>query len=687
VPRELKHLLALACYLAAAVAQAQEGWLAERLQAALERRGPGVQALGVIDNLLAHEAAPPRAAPPVVRELLARPAAAADAAALFARFVPEVLFPFATQASGEESFEKSLSTYIAQLAEAQRLLRAATGEVSAGGILAQLRDGFLTSTSLSMQADAAEIEQANTLFIQATARFAAALRSVRIPAPARFDSPIGAIVIGSRGDDVHTPGAALIVEPGGNDLYTRAPAADAVSLIFDLGGNDRYGGADIALRGFSALIDYDGDDRYAMDGAGLGAAIAGASLLVDFSGNDLYEARIFGLGAAAFGLGALIDEAGDDRYRVHAWGQGFALAGGVGVLWDHAGNDHYAAAGLADPHQRGGALSGVQGSSFGYRTPLGGGTGILRDGAGNDTYEAGMFAQGTAYYYGLAILWDEGGDDVYKAVRYAQGNGVHEAVGVLRDDAGNDRYELSVGVGQGMGLDLALGVLVDAAGDDHYKAPVLAQGSATANGIGILAERGGSDRFQLDVRAAAEWSRGLPSLGVLLHPTDRETTSAPVHERPEELRCPAAAALQKSLAERFEETMARLNLEDFDQTLLYAGALRCAMREADLAYEAGKLLAAQPPPQIAIAIARGLYERPAADTQMLVMQRALARHPSCAVRAAAVTLWPDERAARAALRSTCWRLQAAAVEALRKLGVESETTALPSFLIRGQGRN
>jgi hypothetical protein len=675
-------LLAVFMHLPCPAAPAEDTPLAASLSAALERRGLGAQALGVIDNLLAHEAPPPRAAPPVVRELLARPAAALDAAGLFARFVPEALFPFASHVS-DRSFEEALGAYIAELQEAQRRLRASTGPLDAGRILGELREGFAASASLNIRADG--IEAANRLFVEATGRFAAALRGARIPGPARLDSPIGPIVIGTPGDDVHPPGATLIIDPGGNDTYTRAPAADAISLIFDLSGNDRYGGADLALRGFSALIDYQGDDQYAMDGPGLGAAIAGASVLVDFSGNDGYAAGIFGLGAAAYGLGALIDEAGDDRYRLQAWGQGFALAGGVGLLWDHAGNDHYAAAGLPDPHQRGGTLSGAQGASFGYRTVLAGGVGILRDGAGNDSYEAGMFAQGTAYYYGLALLWDEGGHDIYRAVRYAQGNGVHEAVGVLRDDAGNDRYELSVGVGQGMGLDLALGVLVDAAGDDHFLAPALAQGSATANGIGILADAGGADRFA--PWKPPDWSRGLPSVGLRVHPTIQETKSAPVHERPQELRCPADAALQKHLIERFDEAIARLNLEDFDQTLAYAGALRCAMREADLAQEAGRLLATHPPPQIAIALARALHERPAADTQMLVMQRALARHPSCGVRATALAFWPDERAARAALRSTCWRIQAAALEALRKLGVEVDTTGLPPFLIRGQGRN
>ena len=118
-------------------------------------------------------------------------------------------------------------------------------------------------------------------------------------------------------------------------------------------------------------------------------------------------------------------------------------------------------------------------------------------------------------------MWDGGGNDRYRAVRYAQGAGVHEAVGVLRDEGGDDRYELTVGVGQGMGLDLAVGVLFDGAGDDRYQSIVLAQGAATANGLGLAVDAGGTDEWQMgsDRRSwgRAEWARGLPTTGLLLY--------------------------------------------------------------------------------------------------------------------------------------------------------------------------
>ncbi|MGQ0752583.1 MAG: hypothetical protein ACT4PS_18805 [Betaproteobacteria bacterium] len=322
---------------------------------------------------------------------------------------------------------------------------------------------------------------------------------------------------------MHGPDAAVIVDPGGNDTYERTPAlGGAVSIVVDLEGDDIYRGSDIVVRGLAAVIDLSGNDRYLTTGPGWGAAIAGVSLLVDVAGNDVYEAGLIGQGAAAFGLGALIDLEGDDTYALRAGGQGFGMAGGVGLLWDRGGNDRYRVTGLADAYGRGGGVSNAQGAAFGFRTSIGAGIGILRDDRGDDRYEAQMFAQGMGFYYGIGVLWDRGGDDTYHAVRYAQGNGVHEAVGILRDEAGNDEYVLSVGVGQGMGLDLAVGALLDDAGNDRYRGPVLVQGSGTANGIGILYDRGGMDRWEsgsgpLTSWGAAKWSRGLPTLGFLLY--------------------------------------------------------------------------------------------------------------------------------------------------------------------------
>jgi hypothetical protein len=519
--------------------------LAERVNQVhqvLERRGLGTNALTIIDNILSHEGAPPPAAPSLVRALLKAPLTAVDAAALFDQAVPQSLRALGDAHAATPRVRAPvkvldlLAPYIDEVAAAQRVLRSAVAgnPIDAPMILKALDTHPPSADILHgvMRAvDVALIARANALFLDATARLATAMRAAEgdvhfSDTALRFESAIGVVVIGTRGDDDHAADAALIIDPGGNDTYTRAPAVGgAVSIIIDLAGNDRYRGADVVVHGLSVLIDFVGNDRYEMTGSGLGAAIAGASVLLDFAGDDVYQTGVFAQGAAAFGLGAVIDFDGNDRYQLRAGGQGFGMAGGIGLLWDRAGNDSYTAAGMSDTFDRGGGISLAQGAATGYRTGIGGGIGLLRDDAGDDTYSAEMFAQGVGYYYGVGLLWDRGGNDQYRAVRYAQGSGVHEAIGVLHDEAGNDRYTASVGVAQGMGLDLALGVLYDGAGDDRYGGDVLVQGAATANGIGIVIDRGGADQWQTgaDRRAwgRAEWFRGLPTLGFLLHESSR----------------------------------------------------------------------------------------------------------------------------------------------------------------------
>src|SRR5688500_2292184 len=161
----------------AGVVHAQPAALGERLHAALAQRGLGSEALGVIDNLVRHESGPPRAAPALVRELLAQPAAAADAAALFARTVPEALRDFSAQRSSGQAFDAALAAYIERVAEAQALLRGATGPIDEAAVSRELRERGLSAGTLGeMTRDAARVERASALFIAATAQFAAALR-------------------------------------------------------------------------------------------------------------------------------------------------------------------------------------------------------------------------------------------------------------------------------------------------------------------------------------------------------------------------------------------------------------------------------------------------------------------------------------------------------------------------------
>lgn len=646
--------------------------LEERIIAVLERRDLGADALLVIDNLLRHGPPAPRAAPPLVLELLARPLDSVDAPTLFRKTVPASLGNLEA-ASRNASLEELLKAYLDELAEARRLLRAATPDLEEFPFYRGLPipDQLLV---LGEAIDAAQLERANLAFIDSTVRFAKELRNAAgLPsAPRTFRTAIGTVVIGTRGSDRHGPDAALIVDPGGDDVYERAPArGGAVSVIVDLGGNDEYRGSDLVVRGLSAIVDLAGDDRYATE-RGLGGVIAGASLLIDFTGNDSYESKFFAQGAAAFGIGALIDLGGDDHYRLEAWGQGFGIAGGVGLLWDRSGADRYAAAGVPDPFDRGGGLSGAQGAGFGLRSRIAGGIGVLRDDGGDDVYEAQMFAQGSGYYYGLGLLWDRGGADRYEAFRYAQGSAAHQALGVLRDDGGDDRYAAEA-YAQGMGLDVAVGVLVDAGGADAYRARGAAQAAATANGFGLLADAGGADRFEIaDERSwgRAEWLRGLPSVGVLLHAAGAQFTRSgkPVDPPPQS----PPVAVQPPSGETCPS-------DDPGEALL------CRVRDSpDLEAtwrDLAALLKGDPQTPLAGWIAIALARRPPANPEEIAAL--LAQRESCNVRALALRAWPTLPEARSAIHSKCFRLQAAARAALVRLGSPLPAdAALPAFLRR-----
>ena len=728
----------IACLaLAAAGASAQD--LRGRIESDLAARGLGREALEVIGNVLAHDAPAPRGAAPLVLQLLKDPPAAADAAAIFNRAVPQELRLLADPGVATASeFDALLQRYLGELARARGLLSKAVQPLDEARILAVLGAGP-SDDDLRLLADAVEpdgLAHATELFFDATARFIAALRSpgVRIPAPQRFTAEIGTVVIGSPGADRHGSDAALIIDPGGDDVYERAPAlAGAISVIIDLGGNDRYTGSDVAVRALSALVDISGDDVYELRGPGLGAAAAGAAALIDLDGDDRYQAPAFSQGAALFGVGALVDRRGNDRYRVQAFGQGYGGPGGFGLLWDRAGNDRYVAEGAPDLYGREGGVAFAQGAAAGERTRFAGGIGILRDDAGADHYEAQMFSQGAGYYYGIGLLWDGGGSDEYRAVRYAQGAGVHQAVGVLRDESGRDRYTLGAGVGQGAGQDLAVGVLFDGAGDDIYAAIYDAQGTAFANGFGLLADEGGTNEWRIggDYRSwgRATWRRGLPSVGVLLGEgrflragaaispiPSRATTmdaeneasrpcasippavdggSAPLEAMlyrlaPQLYGRPDAAlygAVLRRLIDDPARALAEISPESFTPSFLLDELLRCAYKAAsdDEARRMTAALTASLGVNHLGAIADAFFERPAPPEALSNLRKALDSSPRCGLRALALTRFGSAEDATRALGDSCWRLKAAALERLSALGASAPGASLPAFL-QNRGR-
>jgi hypothetical protein len=68
-------------------------------------------------------------------------------------------------------------------------------------------------------------------------------------------------------------------------------------------------------------------------------------------------------------------------------------------------------------------------------------------------------------------------------------------------------------------------------------------------------------------------------------------------------------------------------------------------------------------------IALALISQPGPQPLMERLKSVLREHPRCPLRALWMTTWASAEEARAALGAPCWRLQAAALERLRMLGV------------------
>ncbi len=327
--------------------------------------------------------------------------------------------------------------------------------------------------------------------------------------PIRLSTPLGAVVVGTPGADVHTNASLLVLDPGGDDRYGGAVgvadgvygAGLALAAIVDLAGADRYEspgplGIGSAVFGLCAVVDAGGDDTYAAAYAGQGTALFGAAVLVDEAGDDTYRARGFAQGAALAGVGMLDDASGDDTYRAGLSAQACAGVGGFALLVDRAGNDAYSAGGVEPDHERnpGRFISLSQGFAIGIRPFIGGGVAALVDLAGSDCYEADVYGQGVSYWYSAAFLLDRAGNDRYSVYQYGQGTGIHLSLGLLADGCGDDVYSGSILV-QGSAHDYAVGMLFDRAGDDTYTGDSHAQARAINSSFALLADEAGQDAY------------------------------------------------------------------------------------------------------------------------------------------------------------------------------------------------
>ncbi len=313
------------------------------------------------------------------------------------------------------------------------------------------------------------------------------------------------IAIGGDGPNRYEGYFDLIIDLGGNDVYSLASSEDSYSkspqCIIDLSGNDLYESKnDFAIAsaffGSSFIFDSSGDDVYKGAGTSVGSAVCGLGVIVDEGGNDIYRGVNHSLGAATFGVGLIRDSNGNDTYIANSNSQGFGMTGGIGVIADLTGNDSYIVdsrsldIGRYEDHY----VSMCQGYGEGVRPYFAGGIGAIIESGGNDIYNADIFGQGGAYWFAMGCIADKSGNDKYNSYQYGQGAGIHLAVGILKDYEGWDLYS-SNGVSQGCGHDYGFGLLNDVKGNDNYSAYSLSQGAGNANGIGILLDEDGRDGY------------------------------------------------------------------------------------------------------------------------------------------------------------------------------------------------
>jgi HEAT repeat protein len=350
-------------------------------------------------------------------------------------------------------------------------------------------------------------------------------------------TPYGPIAIGDTSRTVYEGCFALIIDPGGDDIYNLTNDTRVhFRLIVDCGGDDAYRSHEVAgvggvIAGTSLILDLEGNDSYRSEGVSLGAGVCGIGAIEDRQGNDSYISGIFSQGAGFLGLGILKDGAGHDTYVAGMQSQAFGYVMGSGFLLEKGGNDTYHTQMSQtdilryDDHY----LTLSQGCAFGSRPDYSGGIGLLLDLQGNDIYSSDIFGQGVAYWFAVGALVDRGGHDRYCSYQYAQGSGVHLAFGLLLDNGGDDGY-LSKGVSQGCGHDLSLGLLADLSGNDWYTATDLSQGAGNANGTGIIYDADGNDVYaaksETNVNGYGNYRREFGSIGLHLDSRGNDYYSA-----------------------------------------------------------------------------------------------------------------------------------------------------------------
>ncbi|MBN1446593.1 MAG: hypothetical protein JXA28_01580 [Bacteroidetes bacterium] len=362
-------------------------------------------------------------------------------------------------------------------------------------------------------------------------------------------TPYGRILLRGAEDDIHyAQDCLLLIDLGGDDRYLGSTGASSdrlpVSVAVDLAGDDEYRSdhekapsQGAGVLGIGLLLDLGGDDRYTAHSFSQGCGRFGVGVLYDAAGHDEYHGTGFSQGAGLYGIGVLFDRNGNDRYATVYYAQGYGFSRGCGLLLDADGDDSYIAddselthVGDETPKHNESDAQGYGAGRRGDHTDghnMSGGLGILSDLAGNDTYSAGVFAQGSGYWFGCGILNDEAGDDHYRGVFFNLGAAAHFAIGALFDNSGNDHSDLVMTLGFGTAHDGSAAFYIDADGDDVYTMSAaddraVSLGSSLNNSFSLFANIRGNDIYApvgnsmgyAMARRGGEWAVYAPTTGL-----------------------------------------------------------------------------------------------------------------------------------------------------------------------------
>lgn len=286
-----------------------------------------------------------------------------------------------------------------------------------------------------------------------------------------FVDPLGNVEVSGTQDDVHTRDRTLLVDLGGDDVWSNNAGADFPNEIIDaVPGCATQGALECTplsqTRNGQAIKDVLGR-RCAVDGLDPVFDVNDYTGQVSAAGTDpaaLLAAAGQAPAAAQRAAGDLAPDTGclpqgpDDA---QPWLDDFIYKGtptdgdqhNVAVGIDVSGDDTYAPPrvfnfmndGTSPAHcdSRGMGDAGklwarnlTAGSAFA-------GVGILWDASGSDFYGGRSLTQGSAHLGAVAALVDQGpGSDHYVGVRFAQGSGLVGAAGLLYDDGGGNTFEL-----------------------------------------------------------------------------------------------------------------------------------------------------------------------------------------------------------------------------------------------------